>query len=190
MKLGTYTFEIAPDQFTLPRPEKFSSEMMTYSSVDYFSWGLSIIGKNILVESEKMTLDQFNRLDILFQADASVVWDPEITKKIFHGAVVNGPLVVGRTLTGSPSTATGMISAVYSGENYVEIVPLTGIFLAGDALTDNSSPAKTSTITSYENVGTFTVEIKSLDGKYVDPGNPGLAFRQDVKMILLILAVL
>ena len=39
MKLGTYTFDIDPDQFTVPRAQKYMSSQKTYSSVAFFSWG-------------------------------------------------------------------------------------------------------------------------------------------------------
>lgn len=194
MKLGTYTFEHLPDQFDPPRPKKSAASLETYSSVAYFSWGVSILGAEILLEWDRMTCDQFNRHDIQFQADAALTWDPEILKKICHGAVTNGPFVVGRTLTGVTSTATGTVTKVEQGdgvkEMYLEFTPLTLVFQVGETFNDNSSPQKSAVITSFENVGTYTVEIKALDGKYFEPFGPAAAYRQDVKMLLLIMAVL
>ena len=189
MKLGTYTFETDPDQFDIPRAQKYSSLVKTYSSVAYFSWGLSIIGLEVLLEWELMTCDQFNRLDTLFQADAQVEWDPQIIAKIFHGAVTNGPFVSGKTLTGETSGATGTSLAIFQAESYLLFTPLTLNFQAGEVFHDNSSPAKSATITSIEKVPKYNVEIMNLDGKYYDPAGPQVAFRKEVKLFLLVMGV-
>lgn len=189
MKLGTYTFEFEPDQFTDPKPDKFSSDVLTYSSGEFFSWGLSVIGKKILIEFETMTCDMYNRLKTLEQADAEVEWDPQITNKVFHGLVTNGPFVAGKTITGTGG-GTATVSSVYAGEAYIVVTPLSGTLLVGDTITDNSSPAKTAIISSYENVGKFNVEIKSLDGAYVEVAGPNnVVYRKNVKIILFILGV-
>lgn len=190
MKLGTYTFETNPDQFTIPRAQKYSASQKTHSSVAFFSWGTSIIGQEILLEWELTSCDQFNRLDALLQADAQEEWDPEIVPKIFHGAVTNGPFVAGKTLTGETSGATGTVAKVLGSESYLEFTPITLNFQAGEVFHDNSAPAKSATITSIEKIPKYTVEIKSLDGKYYDPAGPEIAFRKEVKLILLIMAVL
>lgn len=190
MILGSYTFEHDPDRWTPPRAKISNAVLETYSSVAYFSWGATIIGLQILMEWDKMTCDQFNRLDLLYQADASITWAPAVVQKLFHGTMNYPPFVAGKTVTGSPSGATGTVSTVYSSENYFEVIPLSGVFAVGDTITDNSSPAKVSTITSIEKVPSYTVQINDLDGKYIEFAGPEIAMRQDVKIILLILAVI
>ena len=61
-----------------------------------------------------MGVDQYERLRSLFEANASVVWDPEAKVRLFHGAVTNGPFVPAKTLTGGTSGATGTIGQVVS----------------------------------------------------------------------------
>lgn len=189
MKLGTYTFEFRPEQFTPPRVKVAHSVVETLTSVATFSWGPKIVGQRILCEWKYMTCDQFNRIDAIFAANAVVVWNPEIIKKLFHGAVTNGPFMAGKTITGT-GAATGTVGTVWSGENYIEVTPLTGTFLVGDTITDNSSPAKVAIVTSFENVGTFNVKVLDFDGKYVEEAGPDVAaMRQDVILELLILSL-
>jgi hypothetical protein len=189
MKLGTYTFEIDPDQFTIPRPQKYSASVKTYFSVAFFSWGMSIIGQEILLEWDLMRCDQFNMLDAIFQADVQAEWDSQITPKIFHGPVANGPFVAGKTLTGNASGATATASKVLEAESYLEFAPIALNFQVGEVFHDDSAPQKSATITSIEKVPKYTVEVKTLDGKYVEPAGPQVAFRKEVKMILLIMGV-
>ncbi len=74
--LNSYEFEWNPDRWTIPKPEKFSAHVLTYQSVGYFSFGLSIVGKEIILEWDWMTLDQWNELDMIYQSDAGCVWVP------------------------------------------------------------------------------------------------------------------
>src|SRR4030042_728209 len=115
MKLGTYTFEFDPDQFDAPETERSESIVKTYTSASHFSWGFILAGKEILLEWPKMTCDQYNRIRDVYFLDTTVEWDPEITKKIFHGPVTNVPFVVGKTLTGNSSGATATVAAVEQG---------------------------------------------------------------------------
>ena len=115
MKLGAYTFDWNPDVFTLPQAEKSLGKVKTYSSIAFFSWGLSLAGKEISIEWDWMGVDQYERLRSLFEANASVVWDPEAKVRLFHGAVTNGPFVPAKTLTGATSGATGTIGQVVVG---------------------------------------------------------------------------
>ena len=76
MTLGGYEFEWNPSQYTIPKEDKSYSVVQTYSSAAYFSWGTSIIGKEIVVEWEMMPADDFDQIQTLLEADAEVVWVP------------------------------------------------------------------------------------------------------------------
>lgn len=77
MELGTYEFDWNPDRWTIPKEEKFYGKVLTYSSVGYFSFGLSIIGKEILLEWDWMSVDQFNELNQLYISDIGYIWGPK-----------------------------------------------------------------------------------------------------------------
>jgi len=77
MKFDSTTLQSNPTDLTLIRPDKTSAHKQTYSSVAYFSWGVSIIGKLIDLRWSWMQADEFDDLDDLFTADEPVVWDPQ-----------------------------------------------------------------------------------------------------------------
>lgn len=80
ISIGTFTPEMNPGQMTVIRAEKKVSVVETYSSVAYFSWGTSIVGKVIEMTWNWMSGDKFNALDVLYAADAVVVFDPNDTR--------------------------------------------------------------------------------------------------------------
>lgn len=191
MKLGAYTFDWNPDVFTLPQAEKSHGKVKTYSSIAFFSWGLSLAGKEISMEWDWMSVDQYERLRTLFEANAAVVWDPEAKVRLFHGTVTNGPFVAGKTLTGGTSGAIANIGEVVSDTpwNFLVLTGVTGIFVAGETVTDDSVPVKSAALTSVESFRTYNVEILSLDGKLFDEIGTNMPYRKDVRMRLLILGI-
>jgi hypothetical protein len=76
MILGTYTFDRLPKKMTMIKPDKINSAVQTYTSVAYFSWTPSIVGKRISLNWNAMTTAQFDSLDAIFQTDEEVVFDP------------------------------------------------------------------------------------------------------------------
>ncbi len=191
MKLGAYTFDWNPDVFTLPQPEKSLGKVKTYSSIAFFSWGLSLAGKEISIEWDWMGVDQYERLRTLFEGNAPEVWDPEAKVRLFHGAVTNGPFVPARTLTGVASNATGTIDQVVSDTpwNFLVLASVTGNFQAGETVTDNSVPAKSAVLTSVEAFQTYNVEVLSLDGKLFEEIGTNMPYRKDIRMRLLVLGI-
>ncbi len=77
VSIGSVTLRHNPSRMTLVRPEKHSAAKETYSSVAYFSWGTSIVGKEIDLEWSYMESDEFDDLDDLFKADSPVVFNPQ-----------------------------------------------------------------------------------------------------------------
>lgn len=77
MSLGSYTFEANPSDATLIKPERSGSAVETYSSVAFFSWGVSIVGKIVELQWDYMPSLMFDELDDLYRADAAVVFDPQ-----------------------------------------------------------------------------------------------------------------
>lgn len=76
MRLGPYDFEWNPTQYDIPKEDKTYSVVQTYESVAFFSWGTSIIGKEIELEWDRMKEEQFDQLQTLLEADQETVWTP------------------------------------------------------------------------------------------------------------------
>lgn len=78
MKLGNYTFEWNPDDFTPPDADMFKSIQRTWKTAVYFSWGAEILGKPIELSWIWMSEAQWDELDAIYQAKDQMVWDPEV----------------------------------------------------------------------------------------------------------------
>lgn len=74
--IGTHTCKLDPMRMTMVRADKSCASVKTYSSVAYFSWGISIIGKELLLEWFVMDADEFEELDTIFRADAPFTFEP------------------------------------------------------------------------------------------------------------------
>lgn len=77
MILDLYTFAKQPGDMTLLEKDKHADTLLTYASVAYFSWGVSIVGKVINMKWGGMTTTQFNTLQTKYEADVQVVFDPQ-----------------------------------------------------------------------------------------------------------------
>jgi hypothetical protein len=76
MTLGGYSFPWLPDRWTMPKAEKFSGRLLTYSAAAFFSFGTSIIGKEIILEWDLMGVAQFNEINTQYLADTQKNWNP------------------------------------------------------------------------------------------------------------------
>jgi hypothetical protein len=76
MILDSYTFDKNPSEMSMVEEDKFASSLLTYTSVAYFSWGSTIVGKIITLRWGGMTTTQFDTLQTKYEADAEVVWEP------------------------------------------------------------------------------------------------------------------
>lgn len=78
MALGGYTFASNPAEIDdIMMPLKRSASQETYTSVAFFSWGTSIVGKTIVLSWDYITCSMFDSLNTLYQADLPVVFDPQ-----------------------------------------------------------------------------------------------------------------
>jgi len=76
MRLGPYDIEWNPTQFTVPKKDKRFSIVQTYTTAAYFSWGVSSVGKEIMVEWEMMKEQDFDNLQELLENDQAYLWTP------------------------------------------------------------------------------------------------------------------
>ncbi len=78
MSLGAYTFESNPaEPLDVIKKYRSCSHVGTYSDVGFFSWGPAIKGKTITLKWSYMSLAQFDSLKTLYEADATVVFNPQ-----------------------------------------------------------------------------------------------------------------
>lgn len=78
MTLGTYTLTHYPSAFPQPRPKRSNAYIKTAAGVAHFDWGFFIEGEEIPLQWNYMPSEQFDDLDVIFQAGEEVVWDPGI----------------------------------------------------------------------------------------------------------------
>lgn len=76
---STIIFAQDPGNMTLIKSDKICSYAKTYDSVAYFSWGKSIIGKEIALGWNAMPSTMFDSIDTFIGAETTVIWAPEIT---------------------------------------------------------------------------------------------------------------
>ena len=81
MKLGSYTFTALPDKMSAIEQDKESANIKTYSSVAYFSWGVSYVGKVLELIWDYMEATDYSSLRTIYEADDSVVFEPEISEE-------------------------------------------------------------------------------------------------------------
>ena len=77
IEIGSVTLDHNPTKMTLVRQEKSCAAVQTYEGVAFFSWGASIIGREIDLEFSYVDSAVFDDLDDLYKADAPVVFDPQ-----------------------------------------------------------------------------------------------------------------
>jgi hypothetical protein len=90
ISIGTVTLDHNPTKMTIVREQKSCAAVDTYSSVAFFSWGTSIIGKEIDLEFSYVDSAIFDDLDDLYKADAPVVFNPQDgSNKTFNVEIMN-----------------------------------------------------------------------------------------------------
>lgn len=78
MSLGGSVFASNPSKLsTVIGGRRITSSVETYSSVAFFSWGTSIVGREIVLEWELMPTVQYSAHLAQLAADAPLVWDPQ-----------------------------------------------------------------------------------------------------------------
>jgi hypothetical protein len=66
-----------PNSFTLPKKDKYASNINTYGGTAYFSWGTFTAGQKIKLEWDWYDSTSFDTLQTLLENDEQIVWDPQ-----------------------------------------------------------------------------------------------------------------
>jgi hypothetical protein len=78
ISIGGYTLENNPNTMDMVRPQKYSSSALTFDSVVFYNWGVSIIGVQITLTWTYMLASEFDTLDAIYQEPGPLVFDPTL----------------------------------------------------------------------------------------------------------------
>lgn len=78
MSISTTTFALDPSDMDVIKADKICSHVLTYSAVQYFSFGATITGKEISLRWNAMPSTMFDALQILIEIDTTMIWSPNI----------------------------------------------------------------------------------------------------------------
>ena len=104
MTLGGVTLPdvYCPIDLTIPRPKTYIAIMQTYTGIKVYNWGSILAGKELDLKWDVMTKTLFDSLDTLYQAGASVVFNPDLVSGKTFNVVISdfeGKLIYGQDLT-------------------------------------------------------------------------------------------
>jgi hypothetical protein len=117
ISINAYTLIDQPNEMTPVRADRSIAYELTLSSVAFFSWGSSIVGKEITLSWNYMTATEFASLDAIYQADTEVVFDPQAgDSKTYNVQVISldGTLVRKISGTGAYRTDVKMVLLIMS----------------------------------------------------------------------------
>jgi len=78
MSISTTTFALDPGDMTILKSDKVCSFTKTYNGVAFFSWGKTIVGKEIALNWNAMPSTMFDAIDALITVDSTMIWTPNI----------------------------------------------------------------------------------------------------------------
>lgn len=103
--IGSRTLTLDPMRMTMVRKDKPQAHKQTYSSVAYFSWTPTLVGKEILLEWPVMDAAEFAALQTIYEANASFTFNPN------DGVVTDTYTVEMTTFTGDYWRGRGTTTA-------------------------------------------------------------------------------
>lgn len=65
----SYTFAKAPTEMTPLKAIRYNAHMLTYSGVDHFSWGATIVGKRIELSWPWLSSAQYEKFQTFYESD-------------------------------------------------------------------------------------------------------------------------
>jgi len=74
----SYTFSLLPGSMTVIREDKSCTAVQTYEGVAYFSWGTSIVGKELSLSWNAMPAAMWAQIETFFTAAAPLAFDPTL----------------------------------------------------------------------------------------------------------------
>lgn len=75
----SYDFKLLPHRMGMIRPVKHCASKKTYTSVAFFSWDVSIVGKEIDFLWPAMPASMWKKLDEFYAGNKTLIWDPTLT---------------------------------------------------------------------------------------------------------------
>jgi hypothetical protein len=188
MNIGGYTMTWPPDRFTIPKDTRFQSFVKTFESGVFFDWGFFVVGGGVVLEWDWLPVEEFARLQEIYELAALQLWEPGQQDRLFHGTVTNAPFVTTKTVTGQVSGATGTVSLVDSTKGYIEITGRSGMFQRTETIEDDSAPVKSATVTTVDILKNYYVQILDFTGKVFEVVGTDIHYRRQTKMKLLLMS--
>lgn len=110
ISIGGYTLINNPNSMDMPRPEKFSSSVMTFDSVVFYNWGVSIVGVQITLKWTYMLAGEYDALDAIYQAPGPLLFDPTLdTGKTYNVQMTSFTGMMTNTIQGGYRTDVQMV---------------------------------------------------------------------------------
>lgn len=79
MTLGGVSLDPGPSEIDgIIAKGRDCAHVTTYTSVGFYSWGASIVGKIVSLQWDYLSYVVYNQLQALLEADAQVVFDPDL----------------------------------------------------------------------------------------------------------------
>ena len=98
----SYDFTLLPHKMTMIGKDRACAAVETYTSVAFFSWGTSIVGKVIDFTWNAMPGDMWGKLETFYENDAPLTWTPDNTKTYTVEMIaLNGSYYIGYVDTDS-----------------------------------------------------------------------------------------
>lgn len=92
----SYDFTLLPHKMTMISKDRACVAVETYTSVAFFSWGTSIVGKVIDFTWNAMPGDMWYKLETFYEGDKNMTWTPDNTHTYdVEMLVLNGSYYIG-----------------------------------------------------------------------------------------------
>lgn len=76
MVLGGLVLPIETDLSPIIKPKRHTSKVQTLEGVAFFSFGVTIKGRDVTIKWDGMTATQYDQIQALVEADTEVPWVP------------------------------------------------------------------------------------------------------------------
>lgn len=77
MVIGSYTLLSNPSEMTVLKTDKIAAHELTYAGVAFFDWGVSFVGKVVVLKWDYMLATEFDNIDGLVDDMGDKIFDPQ-----------------------------------------------------------------------------------------------------------------
>jgi hypothetical protein len=115
ISIGGYTLINNPNEMDIVRPDKYSSSVQTFTSMVFYDWGVSIVGKQISLSWTYMLASEFDALDAIFQGPGPLIFNPTLDAgKTYNVQMTALDGTLSHTIAGGYRTNVKMVLLIMS----------------------------------------------------------------------------